>query len=94
MEVHSHTHTADPDSHWGRKKWTHYLWEFLMLFLAVFCGFLAENIRENELERHREKEYIRSLVKDLQYDDDDSLRKRFIRSVTRSPIMILFFNSS
>jgi len=35
MEVHSHAHT-------DRKKWTHYLWEFLMLFLAVFCGFLAE----------------------------------------------------
>ena len=32
MEVHAHAHTA-------RKKWTHYLWEFLMLFLAVFCGF-------------------------------------------------------
>ena len=29
MEVHAHTHTA-------RKKWTHYFWEFLMLFLAVF----------------------------------------------------------
>jgi hypothetical protein len=39
-----------------------------MLFLAVFCGFLAENIRENKLERHREKEYVRSLVKDLEYD--------------------------
>ena len=34
MEVHAHTHTA-------RKKWTHYFWEFLMLFLAVFCGFLG-----------------------------------------------------
>ena len=30
MEVHAHTHTA-------RKKWSHYLWEFLMLLLAVFC---------------------------------------------------------
>jgi len=39
MEVHRHAHT-------DRKKWTHYLWEFLMLFLAVFCGFLAENQRE------------------------------------------------
>ncbi|MBK9661472.1 MAG: hypothetical protein IPO68_16495 [Chitinophagaceae bacterium] len=40
MEVHHHAHTA-------RKKWTHYFWEFLMLFLAVFCGFLAENQREH-----------------------------------------------
>jgi hypothetical protein len=61
MEVHAHTHTA-------RKKWTHYFWEFLMLFLAVFCGFLAENIREHSVERHREKEYMAALIKDLQSD--------------------------
>lgn len=34
MEVHAHTHTQ-------RKKWTHYYWEFLMLFPAVFGGFLT-----------------------------------------------------
>ena len=61
MEVHSHTHTS-------RKKWTHYLWEFLMLFLAVFCGFLAENIREHKVEQQRAKEFARSLVQDLQND--------------------------
>ena len=61
MEVHAHTHTA-------RKKWTHYLWEFLMLFLAVFCGFLAENQREKIVERHREKDYIISMIEDLQTD--------------------------
>jgi hypothetical protein len=61
MEVHAHTHTP-------RKKWTHYLWEFLMLFLAVFCGFLAENIREHKVERNREKEYIESLIEDIEND--------------------------
>jgi len=61
MEVHSHAHTE-------RKKWTHYLWEFLMLFLAVFCGFLAENQREHMIEHQREKEYIRSFVEDLKQD--------------------------
>jgi len=61
MEVHAHTHTA-------RKKWTHYLWEFLMLFLAVFCGFLAENIREHAVENSRAKQFARSLVQDLQND--------------------------
>ncbi|TAL42907.1 MAG: hypothetical protein EPN92_10945 [Chitinophagaceae bacterium] len=54
MEVHSHTHTP-------RKKWTHYLWEFLMLFLAVFCGFLAENQREHIVEHQREKQYAKEL---------------------------------
>ena len=43
MEVHAHTHTS-------RKKWTHYFWEFLMLFLAVFCGFLAEYQLEHIIE--------------------------------------------
>lgn len=61
MEVHHHSHTS-------RKKWTHYLWEFLMLFLAVFCGFLAENEREHFVEHNREKQYMRSLVADLQTD--------------------------
>ena len=61
MEVHAHTHTA-------RKKWTHYFWEFLMLFLAVFCGFLAENQREHYIEHLREKQYMRSMLQDLQTD--------------------------
>ena len=61
MEVHTHSHTA-------RKKWTHYFWEFLMLFLAVFCGFLAEYKLEQTIERHREKEYMVSLVRDLKND--------------------------
>ena len=61
MEVHAHTHTP-------RKKWTHYLWEFLMLFLAVFCGFLAENQREHLIEHKKEKSFVRSLWEDLQND--------------------------
>jgi hypothetical protein len=39
-----------------------------MLFLAVFCGFLAENFREHQVENNREKEFMRSLVEDLQTD--------------------------
>ena len=61
MEVHAHTHTA-------RKKWTHYFWEFLMLFLAVFCGFLAEYQLEHKIEKDRGNQYIRSFFQDLKYD--------------------------
>jgi len=68
MEVHHHSHLASGETHTSRKKWTHYLWEFLMLFLAVFCGFLAENMRERIVERHREKDYIISMIEDLQTD--------------------------
>ena len=61
MEVHHHSHTA-------RKKWTHYFWEFLMLFLAVFCGFLAEYQLEHKIEKDREKIYISNLYEDLKSD--------------------------
>jgi hypothetical protein len=39
-----------------------------MLFLAVFCGFLAENQREHMVKRHLEKEYIVSMIEDLKND--------------------------
>jgi len=61
MEVHAHTHTA-------RKKWTHYFWEFLMLFLAVFCGFLAENKREHMVEHQRAKQLAKNLYKEIYTD--------------------------
>ena len=61
MEVHHHSHSA-------RTKWTHYLWEFIMLFLAVFCGFLAENQREHYVEHQRVKQYAKSLIQDLEKD--------------------------
>lgn len=61
MEVHHHSHTA-------RRKWTHYFWEFLMLFLAVFCGFLAEYQLEHKIEKNRETQFINSLVNDIKAD--------------------------
>jgi hypothetical protein len=63
METHAyHLHRAP-----GKKFW-HYIFEFLMLFLAVFCGFLAENWREQLRERNREKEFIYSIVEDIKSD--------------------------
>src|SRR5688572_3644046 len=64
MEVHHHSHI--PASR--KKKWTHYFWEFLMLFLAVFCGFLAENQREHLIEHRREKVYMSSMLNDIRAD--------------------------
>ena len=61
MEVHHHAHTT-------RKKWTHYFWEFLMLFLAVFCGFLAEYQLEHKIEKERGKQYTESFYEDLKKD--------------------------
>ena len=61
MEVHQHTHTP-------RKKWTHYFWEFFMLFLAVTAGFFVENQREHYIENKREKGFAKRLVEDLKSD--------------------------
>ena len=39
-----------------------------MLFLAVYCGFLAENFREHRVEHQREKQFMAFLNEDLQTD--------------------------
>ena len=63
MEVHRHAHPTH-----GKKNWKSYFWEFLMLFLAVFCGFLAEYQLEHKIERDRGKQFIISFYEDLKYD--------------------------
>jgi hypothetical protein len=63
MEVHKHPHHV-----MHKKKWGEYLLEFFMLFLAVFLGFIAENIREKITDRHKEKEYMAGVVQDLKSD--------------------------
>jgi hypothetical protein len=83
MEVHAHTHTA-------RKKWTHYLWEFLMLFLAVFCGFLAEYALEHKIEADRERQYAFSMVEDLKLDTAALNRVIFLRTKRLEVIDSLF----
>src|SRR5258705_368058 len=77
MEVHAHPHTVPIAI--GRKKWTHYLWEFFMLFLAVTAGFFVENQREHMVEHRREKEFMVSLVKDLESDTAQISRIRFYK---------------
>jgi len=79
MEVHAHSHTE-------RKKFTHYLWEFLMLFLAVTLGFFVENQREHLIENKREIVYINSFIEDLKLDTSQlngliELRKKRIKEL-------------
>ena len=65
MEVHHHSHLASGETHTSRKNWKSYFWEFLMLFLAVFAGFLAENQREHIIEKSRAKKYLQSMLLDV-----------------------------
>ena len=70
MEVHHHAHTA-------RRKWTHYFWEFFMLFLAVTLGFFMENQREHYIEKNRANKYLDGLLIDVSSNNEalDSLIK-------------------
>ena len=63
MEIHPHHLHNAPG-----KKWKHYLFEFFMLFLAVFSGFLAENWREHIVQHQWAKQYAKTLLKDLASD--------------------------
>lgn len=58
MEVHHHSHSS-------RKKWANYFWEFLMLFLAVLCGFFAEYQLEHKIEKDRARQFLQSMVVDV-----------------------------
>ena len=77
MEVHHHSHSS-------RKKWTHYFWEFLMLFLAVFAGFLAENQREHYVEDQRAKVLAKNLYKELYADSIAVQQKIALRNTKES----------
>ncbi len=87
MEVHAHSHTE-------RKKWTHYFWEFLMLFLAVFCGFLTENWREHNVEHQKEKQFIRSYIEDLKIDTANISKNIILRKykIKELDSLILFIS--
>ena len=63
MEVHKHPHNV-----MHKKKWGEYLLEFLMIFFAVFLGFLAENMREHKVEHARAKEFAVGLIRSLNAD--------------------------
>ena len=63
MEVHHH-----PDLHHKAKKWKEYFLEFLMIFLAVTLGFLAENLREYIKDKNEVHENMRSVLADIESD--------------------------
>ena len=62
MEVHP------PHLKHKKKHFNEYLFEFIMIFFAVFLGFIAENFRVTLENKKKEKEYIHSLVEDIKSD--------------------------
>jgi len=63
MELHTDPHQAP-----HKKKWTDYLLQFFMLFLAVYLGSVAENIREQHVDKKKEKVYMQNMLDDLKAD--------------------------
>jgi hypothetical protein len=61
MEVHHHPQVE-------KKNFKEYFLEFLMIFLAVTMGFFAESYREYLSDQSKEKEYIKSMIEDLETD--------------------------
>ena len=61
MEVHHHPSLE-------KKNFKEYFLEFLMIFLAVTMGFLAENLRENVSNSEKELNYMKGIVQDLKED--------------------------
>jgi hypothetical protein len=73
MEVHHHSHSSHE-----KKNWKSYAWEFLMLFLAVFCGFLAEYFLEHRIEKEKGKQYVQSMIEDMK-SDSAKIEKALLR---------------
>lgn len=80
-----------------KKNWKSYIKEFLMLFLAVFCGFLAENYRGNMVEKQQEKQFIQSYIEDLKSDTAtirQTLVFRKLKMIQMDSLMLLLRNQT
>ncbi|MEQ8925166.1 MAG: hypothetical protein RLO81_05095 [Fulvivirga sp.] len=74
------------------KHWKKYLLEFVMLFLAVFLGFVAENYRREIFSKSLERKYIKSLIEDTRADKkylsqiikSNTLRQSYLDSLSKS----------
>jgi len=51
-----------------------YLFEFLIIFVAITGSYLAENLREHFVDRHKEKVYMESMLQDLKSDSANLVR--------------------
>lgn len=83
MEVHHH-----PDLHHNRKKFKEYFLEFLMIFLAVTMGFVAENIREHFVENKIAHQNLEDYRNDLLQNE-----KEFKYYINQLPGMLPMYDS-
>ncbi|HEY4786370.1 MAG TPA: hypothetical protein VIH57_09990 [Bacteroidales bacterium] len=70
-----------PHGHHEGRKLKDYVFEFIMLFIAITGGFFMENMREHMVDRHKEMTYMTRLVRDLK---DDSITIRRIIKINQA----------
>jgi len=63
MEAHNHGQRPT-----RKEKLTDYLLQFFMLFLAVYLGFVSENIRDHNIDQEKEKVHMQNMLDDLKAD--------------------------
>ena len=88
-------HIHPPKSKEGLELREHFL-HFIMLFLAVILGAIAENTREKYIENSREHEYLYFLVNDLSQDTlqlNKCIKARQEKIVGSSKLITLLNNS-
>lgn len=68
MEVHHHSHVANLPAGQAGKRFKEYFLEFLMIFLAVTLGFIAENLREGMNNRETERKNMETIIANLKSD--------------------------
>lgn len=78
------------------KRWRKYFFEFILIFLAVFLGFLADNIREEYFERQQAIELARSFYEELINDSISAASRVDARIKKEKAIeyMVSFFRDS
>ncbi len=78
------------------KDWKKYLFEFLLIFMAVFLGFLADNIRENYTEQQQAISLAKSFYEELKNDSVSVVLKIEGRMQKAKSIMYMidFFRDS
>ena len=80
----------------SKRDWRSYFKEFLMLFLAVFAGFMAENYRDNLSEQSRANELAISFYEELKNDSinvDEKIKNRIIKENALQYLMQYFEDS-
>lgn len=75
-----------------KKGFARYIWEFLILFLAVALGFFVESLRKQNAEQKKERQMIKAFIIDLKNDVSDidkNIRLRNARFSQLDSIIIL-----